>query len=206
MPSQSVWGPLAEGKPIRTCSIGQMIYLQGTEAHEFYYVISGTVKCYISSPQGDERTLALHHGGELIGEASFFDRKPRVSSAVAVTPCQLVKVDRAHLEVIFSEHPHLAIHMLEYLARTIRLLSVHVDGNFLKADQRVARYLLSQRQNKEGEISCTHEEIGGAIGASRVTVSRVLGEFERSGLVKTGYRTVTILEYKTLDDMIQNSR
>ena len=92
MAQDHIWAPLAEGQPTHHREPGQMIYLQDTEAAQFYYILTGTVKCFISSPDGDERTLALHHGGELIGEASFFDRQPRVSSAVAVTPCELLSL------------------------------------------------------------------------------------------------------------------
>ena len=127
MAQDHIWAPLAEGQPTHHREPGQMIYLQDTEAAQFYYILTGTVKCFISSPDGDERTLALHHGGELIGEASFFDRQPRVSSAVAVTPCELISVNRQHLEAVFARRPDLAISMLEYLARTVRLLSGHVD-------------------------------------------------------------------------------
>ena len=122
MAQDHIWAPLAEGQPTHHREPGQMIYLQDTEAAQFYYILTGTVKCFISSPDGDERTLALHHGGELIGEASFFDRQPRVSSAVAVTPCELISVNRQHLEAVFARRPDLAISMLEYLARTVRLL------------------------------------------------------------------------------------
>lgn len=78
--------PLADGQPVQHKEPGQLIYLQDTRAECFYYIVSGTVKCYISSPEGEERILTLPHAGELIGEAAFFDRQPRVSSAVAVTP------------------------------------------------------------------------------------------------------------------------
>ena len=80
-----IWAPLAEGCQPQKWAAGRLIYLQDTEADQFYYILSGTVKCFISSPEGDERTLTLHHSGELIGEAAFFDRQPRASSAVAVS-------------------------------------------------------------------------------------------------------------------------
>ena len=201
----SVWNPLAEGKSPRNYDVGQLIYMQGTEALQFYYIISGTVKCFISSAHGDERTLTIHQTGDLIGEASFFDRKPRVSSAVATTPCTLITIDRPHLEQVFSQHPDLAINMLEYLARTIRLLSTHVDGTFLRADQRIARHLFSHPVASDGLIRCTHEEVGSSVGVSRVTVSRVLGEFERQGILETGYRTVKIIDYAALEQIVINA-
>ena len=194
-----IWAPLAEGCRPQKWAAGQMIYLLDTEANQFYYILSGTVKCFISSPEGDERTLTLHHSGELIGEAAFFDRQPRVSSAVAVTPCQLVAVDRRRLEAVFARHPDLAVSMLEYLARTVRLLSAHVDSAFLPADKRIARHLLALPAGPDGELHCSHEEIGSSVGVSRVTVSRVLGAFDRLGWVRTGYRSLRLLNRAAME-------
>lgn len=185
---------LAEGRPSRRYHAGQVIYLQDSPALEFYYVVRGTARSYISSEAGGERSLTTHHTGDLMGEASFFDECPRVSSAVAVTDCDIVSVDRGTVDSTLRKHPELALPMLQYLARTVRMLSHHVDeATFLPAGQRLARHLLSGAQ--EGvPFPCTHEELGFAIGASRVTVSRLLADFTRQGLLKTGYRSVTILD------------
>ena len=106
MAQDHIWAPLAEGQPTHHREPGQMIYLQDTEAAQFYYILTGTVKCFISSPDGDERTLALHHGGELIGEASFFDRQPRVSSAVAVTVISPQSAQQVPPMAALLEPPH----------------------------------------------------------------------------------------------------
>lgn len=134
-----------------------------------------------------------------MGEASFFDECPRVSSAVTVTDCEIVSVDRAALDRVFRQHPELALPMLQYLARTVRMLSHYVDeATFLPAGARLARHLLSGA--REGvPFPCTHEELGFAIGASRVTVSRLLADFTRRGLVKTGYRSLTVLDQAALE-------
>ena len=195
---RNLWTPLADGQPVQRREPGQLIYLQDTRAECFYYIVSGTVKCFISSPEGEERILTLPHAGELIGEAAFFDRQPRVSSAVAVTPCQLVAVDRPRLEQVFAAHPGLAIAMLEDLASRVRLLSAHVDGGFLPADKRIARHLLSLAPEEDGTLRCTHEEIGASVGVSRVTVSRVLGEFDRRGWARTGYKSLKLLDRPAL--------
>ena len=191
------WALLAEGQPPQLYQPGQLIYLQDTQAEQFYYIQRGTVKCFLSSEEGEERTLTLHHTGDLIGEAAFFDRQPRVSSAVAVTRCSLVPVTRERLRAIFARHPELAISMLEYLARTVRMLSAHVDGMFLQADQRVVRYLLEHGTDQD-LIRSTHEEIGSAVGASRVTVSRVLNDLARKGILETRYRAIRILDRERL--------
>lgn len=196
----SMFSSLAEGRIPRRYIAGQVIYLQGTPANEFYYLVKGTARSYISSPSGGERLLTIHHTGDLMGEASFFDECPRVSSSIAVTDCDVISINREQLNQIFEIHPNLALPMLQYLAKTVRLLSTHVDeATFLPANQRLARYLLSETSDAE-TFSCTHEELGFAIGASRVTVSRLLSDYTRRGLVQTGYRTVTIIDRNKLKE------
>lgn len=201
---RNIWTPLADGQPIQHKEPGQLIYLQETRAECFYYIVSGTVKCFISSPEGDERILTLPHAGELIGEAAFFDQQPRVSSAMAVTKCELVAVDRQRLEQVFAAHPGLAIAMLEDLARRVRILSEHVDGEFLQADKRIARHLLSIIPEADGRLRCTHEEIGASVGVSRVTVSRVLGEFDKRGWVQTGYKLLRLTDRQALERFLRD--
>ena len=201
---RNIWTTLADGQPIQHKEPGQLIYLQETRAECFYYIISGTVKCYISSPEGEERILTLPHAGELIGEAAFFDQQPRMSSAMAVTKCELVAVARLRLEQVFATHPGLAIAMLEDLARRVRLLTGHVDGEFLHAGKRIARHLLALIPEAVGRLRCTHEEIGSSVGVSRVTVSRVLGEFDRRGWVQTGYKLLRLLDRPALERFLRD--
>lgn len=193
-----IWAPLAEGRQAKSYGPGQMIYLQDTEAREFYYLLEGTARSYISSPSGAELVLTQHQAGDLMGEASFFDECPRVSSAVAVTSCRVVAVDREGLNRVFQSHPELAYPMLRYLARTVRLLSDHVDNiSFLPADRRLAAALVTHAGG-DGLVRYTHEELGSAVGVSRVTVSRGLAQFARKGWLERSYGVVRLLDREAL--------
>ena len=104
MEQTDIWAPLAEGQVPRVYAPGQLIYLQGTRAEVFYYLLSGTARSYISSETGGERVLTTHRSGDLMGEAAFFDGCPRVSSAVAVTECKVVSIDRTGVELPDGRH------------------------------------------------------------------------------------------------------
>lgn len=198
----SIWQPLAQGQTPRIYSPGQLIYLQGAEPTEFYYLLSGTVRSFLSSPEGEERVLTLHRGGSLMGEASFFNGGPRVSSAVAVSECRVVAVTWARLESILAEHPQLAIPMLRYLANTVGQLSGQVNAlAFQGAEVRLAAQLLREADG-DGLVAVTQEELGFQVGATRVTVARVLGKWSRRGWVKTRYGGVRILQPKPLEALI----
>ncbi len=188
----AVWDLLAEGRRPRKYRAGQLVYLQGARPDRFYYLISGSVRSFISTGDGEERVLAVHRAGDLMGEASFFDGCPRVTSAMALEDCLILAVDRVQLDAAFQRHPELALPMLQYLARTVRLLSAHVESSALPARQRVARWLLAQVPAGGGTLKATHEEIGQAVGLSRVTVSRVLGELSALGLASLSYRSVAV--------------
>ena len=187
--------------PILRCSAGYLIYLQDTEATCFYYLKSGQVKSFIQSEDGGERVLNIYHAGSLFGEASFFDELPRVSSAVALTACGIVPIDRELVAQEFARDPELALAMMKYLARTVRLLSGQVDQMaFRPARWRVANYLLALSP-ANGLISCTQDDIAAAVSASRVTVSRALNEFAQKGWVALSYRGVRLLERERLYEL-----
>lgn len=196
-----IWQAFEEGQKARTYRAGQIIYLQGTYPECFYYLVSGSARSFISTQSGEERVLTIHCSGDLMGEASFFDECPRVSSAMALTESQVIAINRTRLDEIFSKHPELAIPMLQHLARTVRTLSAHVDSATLPASQRIARHLLSLSGTSGTPLLCTHESIGQAVGVSRVTVSRVLGTFSEENLVELGYRSVTILDRTGLENI-----
>ena len=212
----AVWDLLAEGRSPRKYHAGQMVYLQGARPECFYYLISGSVRSFISSSSGEERVLAVHRAGNLMGEASFFDGCPRVTSAMALEGCRILTIDQSQLDAAFQRHPELALPMLQYLARTVRMLSDHVESSSLPAQQRIARWLLGQpgvasdasgnaagvsTAEENSAIRATHEGIGQAVGLSRVTVSRVLGELAALGLVELGYRSISVLDRARLEDM-----
>ncbi|NBI08599.1 Crp/Fnr family transcriptional regulator [Colidextribacter sp. OB.20] len=189
-----IWEPFARSRPPVRCSPGYLIYLQGTEATCFYFLKSGKVKSFLQSEDGVERVLNVYQAGSLFGEASFFDELPRVSSAAALSPCEIVPIDRELVSQEFARNPELALAMMKYLARTVRLLSGQVDQMaFRPARWRVASYLLALA-GRDGAAACTQEDIAAAVSASRVTVSRVLNDFARQGWVELGYRAIVLRE------------
>ena len=194
-----IWDLLGEGRTPKRYAAGQMVYLQGEMPECFFYLKSGQVRSFLSLDSGEERVLTIHRAGDLMGEASFFDPCPRVSSAMAVSACEIYSIDRQQLDQSFLKHPELALPMLQYLARTVRLLSHQVGSASLPAQQRIARYLLDQPCcSPGGQLRCTHEEIGQGVGVSRVTVSRVLSRLDGAGILHTGYGTITLRDPERL--------
>lgn len=174
------------------------VYDQGDEAERFYYLKKGSVRIFLSSEHGNERTLTVVHSGDLFGEAAFFDGLPRVSSAQTLEKSEIVAVDRPMLQALLAEDTTFALQLLEYLARRVRMLSAQVDSmTFLQADCRLAELLL-QLCDEQGEVGATHEHLADLAGVSRITVSKILSRFAKDGWIATGYRKILLTDRKKL--------
>lgn len=196
---KTIWDALRRaGAPLRLRK-GRIIYLQGQLPQSLYYLVQGRVRSFLVSDSGEERTLAFYGAGSLFGEASFFDEQPRMSSAAAVTDCEVAAVSREQILRLFQQEPAMALAMLKYLAQTVRLLSDQVEHvTFLSAGQRLIRVLLSL-SDAAGALDITQEELATAIGASRVTVSRYLQKLAAHGWIETQYHRIRILNRAALE-------
>lgn len=198
--AESLWEVLGRKETPRLYPGNQMIYRQGELAERFYYLKSGRVRIFMSSENGQEKTLTLLDQGNIFGEAAFFDGLPRVSSARTLEKSQIIPINREVLLDCFREEPMLAFQLLHLFSKTVRMLSNQVDHmTFLQADRRIAKILTELSGGRGGEsIACSHEDLASMAGVSRVTVSRVLSEFARRGWISTQYRSIQILNLEAL--------
>lgn len=179
-------------KPVKNILKGSIIYHQGDKARCFYYLKRGRVKVVMTSADGMEKTLSTASAGEILGEAAFFDKMPRISSAYALANIEVISVDEAKLLSLIKDNPKLALELLKIQATRIRQLSSQIDAiTFMKADGRIASLLLQSASSNI--VNYTHEEIAGIVGVSRVTVSKILNRFKREGLLKTDYGKIVLL-------------
>ncbi|MDR0273114.1 MAG: Crp/Fnr family transcriptional regulator [Clostridiales bacterium] len=179
----------------------QIIYTQGDEADYVYILISGKIRIYVGSPNGSEKILAVFSGGSLFGKSAFFDNLPRASSAKALKKSGIILIDKSMMTDIIGNHPQFALDMLEYLSKTIRVFSNQIENiSFFAADKRIAMFILDNLYGESKYVNCTHDEISGIIGASRVTVSKILREFARLGWVETHYKSIKVSNVKALTD------
>lgn len=195
------WKILETLAPTLVYQKGSAVYWQGDTAERLYYLKKGRVKIYMTSETGAEKTLRVQSDGGVFGEAAFFDERPRVSSAKVLEKSEIVAVSREILSAHIQKHPEFAFSLMQALSERVRLLTAQVDSMaFLQADRRIARFLVEAVQDRPPCISCTDEELGTLVGASRVTVNRVLRRFARLGWLETRYRQIQILRLDALAD------
>src|SRR5438105_11104363 len=175
---------------------GETIFRKDDPGTHLYMVLDGAVKIALPGEFGQEALVAIMRPGEFFGELALFDRSPRSASATALEDTRAALLAGDDFLAYLESHPASFRVVLETLAKTIRRLSDRVeDLIFLDVPSRVAKYLLDLAQ-QDGtdklELTLTQDELAAFIGASRVSVNRVLGDLERREIIEIRRRHIVV--------------
>ena len=164
-------------------------------------ILSGRMKVVLLSEGGKEIILSVLKDGDFFGEMSLLDGEPRSATVIAMEDSTLLIIQRQEFLRQMEENPSIAKAVLAEMSRRIRRADDRI-GNLILLDVygRVARLLLDlarvEGTSVEGGILIekrpTQQDIASMIGASRETVSRVLSELNRQGLIKLSGKSVLI--------------
>lgn len=98
--------------------IGELIFRQGDEGLAAYVIQSGSVEVFLS--QGTQSTtLRRFQAGEVFGELALIDGAPRSAAARALTPCELLCLDKREFDLLRSALRPAAFHVLRQLSNTL---------------------------------------------------------------------------------------
>lgn len=181
----------------------QPIYLPGDSASELYLVKQGRVKISNWAPNGKEVTFAILHRGEWFGELEVLEGTRRQTCAQALDDATLGVIRREEFLRRLQDDPGLAVELTKVLGARLRALQGRVeDLVFHDVPARILHALvelstLSEAARRPGcsvEVRVTHQELANLIGCNRETVSAVLSQFRRNGLVRIERESITILD------------
>jgi CRP/FNR family transcriptional regulator, cyclic AMP receptor protein len=184
-------------------SRGEHLFMEGDDGDRLYVVLEGKIKLTRAAADGRENLWSVIGPGEMFGELSLFDPRPRTSTASAVTDAALAALAHDALRPWLLERPEVSMHMLQALARRLRRANdVTADLVFTDVPGRVAKNLLDLaerfgQQERDGlhvHHDLTQEELAQLVGASRETVNKALADFAARGWLQISARSVLILD------------
>jgi CRP/FNR family cyclic AMP-dependent transcriptional regulator len=189
---------LAAGLRRRRYARGQVIFTQGDPGNSLCIIEEGRVRIVVGSDEGKELVLRVLGPGDFFGELALLDGEPRSADAVAQEACQLLLLQRSDFVEFVEARPKVATTLLAALSRKVRFTTRQAqDVAFLDVPARLARTVLEQAiADNGGEPVCrlTQSELAGMVGATRESVNKWLGYYERQGLIRRQRGAVTILK------------
>ena len=169
----------------------ETIFAQGDHMDGLFFVQTGKVRLSVVSDDGREAVLGILGAGDFFGEGGLAGQLLRMSSAVALTDCVLLNVDKTALLREMTLQPRLSALFLRYvLKRNIRYQDDLVDQLFNSSEKRLARVLLLMAHfgtEGESEMSITklsQETLAEMVGTTRSRVSFFMNRFRKLGFIK----------------------
>lgn len=109
----------------------EFLFKQGDVADSMYIVKSGKISLLINDDE-NEQEVDTASMGQLLGEMSLFDKKPRSAGAKAVIDSVLVKLPYAKLEDELRHMPEWVQAVLKKLSEKIREANAKILINSAK--------------------------------------------------------------------------
>mgnify|MGYP002777766347 CR=1 FL=1 len=189
---------------------GAVLMTQDKPNDRMFVVQHGWVHSARTLPNGSRQIVGFHYAGDLVGTSSIA-WSIATNTVTAISDCIVSEMTKPELGRLFVEQPRLAgafyaIASADFVAMGDRLTSVGRMG----AVERLALMLLDMlarlRATAGGvidsfDLPLTQQDIGDAVGLTKVHVSRTFGEMERRGLIARNARRVRVLEERKLIEM-----
>jgi CRP-like cAMP-binding protein len=175
---------------MRECQPDDTIFTQGDSADAVFYIQSGKVKLTVVSTSGKEAVIACLPEKSFFGEGALASQPLRISSASALEPCVLIRIEKpAMLRLLRRERGFAEQFLAHMLSRNIRMEADLVDHLFNSSEKRLARLLLMMANFGPDSIPVptiariSQETLAKMIGTTRSRVSFFLNRFRDLGYI-----------------------
>ena len=178
------------------------------QLHEYvnhlYLLEEGWIKTSKDCGEGRPATLYLYQAGELFGiEEPMAHISQRQKDAYCLTNCSIISIDIQTFFELVKEKPDLFSTISSTLSKQL-LYTQHLIEELMS--KTVAQRLVSLFLHfsiKKGEqllvtLPLTHEELSFMIGCSRQTITELLNNWRKQGLIDYQKRQVTIIDSNVL--------
>ena len=178
------------GRTISKYRKDQIIFSQGKPADAVFYIQKGKVKITVVSEQGKEAVVAILGPDEFCGEGCLTGQPRRMATAVAMTECEIMRLEKAAMVRVIHEEPAFSeMFVAHLLARTIRVEEDLVDQLFNSSEKRLARALLllanfgKESRPEAINAKVSQEMLAEMIGTTRSRVSHFMNKFRKLGFI-----------------------
>jgi CRP/FNR family transcriptional regulator, nitrogen oxide reductase regulator len=188
-------------------SSGQAICQAGDVAERLYVVADGNVKLMQHTFSGQDVMLDVLKPGEFFGSLSILGDQEYSETAIAQTECCVISIGADEFRRILRDNPAVALKVIDIMSG--RLKSAHEMIRQLSArsvEQRLA-YILLKLAEKLGQekdyglliqLPLSRGDLAEMVGTTTESASRVMSQFQKEGLVRSGRRWVAITDREGL--------
>jgi CRP-like cAMP-binding protein len=190
----------------RVFDTGRTMLREGERSTHVELVIRGFVKV-TNLADGVEVLVGIRMPGDLLGEVAGLTGGPRIATATACGRVTSVVVRAAEFHRFLRAHPEATFSMGAAMGDRLRWANTRrTDFAAFPAEVRLARLLVDiatacGRPTDEGitiAVALSQPELATMIGVSEATVHKAFRDWREAGVLRTGYRRVTVVDLPAL--------
>ena len=183
------------------------VFTEGEPGEALCFVKSGRVKISKITPDGREQILHIMAPGDIFGEVVLFDGGPYPATAEVVEDAEIGMIRNQDIDNLIRRNGDVALKMLKIMARRLKDAQAKIRDLALKDTVgRTAGLLLRLAQTsgvkeKEGirvPLDLSRQDLANMIGTSRETITRVLCELDRQGVIHLERSEIMIIDPERL--------
>lgn len=183
---------------------GSFFFFQGDAAEYLYVLTSGQAKLQQSNPNGQQVNLRTIQPWQMFGALGAVRKEATYpATAQALEDCTALAIESGFLHGMLEARPQMAFDLMtlmtsyiqEIQARYRELATERVDQRVANALIRLAGQSGVRAENETGiELSFSRQDVAEMTGTTLYTVSRLLSEWSRQGIIETGRERIKILK------------
>ena len=187
----------------RAIEEGAYLFLQGDPADHFYVLTEGQVKLVQGNPRGQQVILRTVYPWQLFGALGIARAEARYPvSAQAMQDSAALAIRSDFYRKMAVQRPYLSMELMQVMTTYVQeMQSRYRELATERVEQRIAMAVLrlaSQLGTRDGaegdvELNLSRQELAELSGTTIFTVSRVLSDWERRGVVRTGRERISIV-------------
>jgi CRP-like cAMP-binding protein len=178
-----------------------VVFFENEEGDFFFTITEGRIKVTILGDDGREVILSVLGPGDFFGEMALLDNEPRSATAIAVEESELLSLHRNDFQSVLNDNKSITSALIRVLSARLRRANHQISTlALLDVYGRVARVIVDMAREegkrlRDGRIAfrrATHQEIANRIGTTRETVTRMLKDLERQGLIHVEGKEIVV--------------
>ncbi len=186
---------------------GVVLMHEGSVGAEVMLIVEGRVKVSVTTAEGREVVLGFPGPGELLGELSVIDERPRSGTSEALEPLEVLAISAADFRALL-ERPTFAAAIVRSLVLRFRDADRRrIEFAASQTLGRVASRLLELAERygePDGDaiaitLPISQEELAGWTGSSREAVAKALAALRSLGAIRTERRKILVLDLPALE-------
>jgi CRP-like cAMP-binding protein len=196
----------------KSYSADQTIYFTSDSGISLFVVASGNIKLVKHSATGQDVLIDILNPGDFFGTLPILGDNQYWETAIAHTNACVLSINNEDFRSILNMIPTVAINLVEILSERLKYSNEMIQQLSVKSVEKRIAYILLKLNSKLGvefekgtliQLPLSRNDLAEMTGSTPETVSRVISNLSKGGILKTGRKWIAITDPQELSQIAE---